>query len=326
LLKGGGAFWALPLDQRYYVIVFGHGAGADFCAAERGAGVCEQANFLAIPALQQGVGKAAHEGIACAGSVHYVHFKGGNFGNFFGRGDEAAVRAESDGDDRGAHAEKRGGDLFVVAFAGELAGGGFAGLQDVHETESGAEFFLGAEVGLGEKAGGNVEIENDADFGIVRDLHRFLYGCDGELRSFGVEMLGGLNVWREAMEDLVHGNFSGDVGEHIDAAFAADIYGNPSQGGEFAFHYFDAGKIHAVFGEGFLDEEAVLIVAEEAEPAGADAEARDLREIVGGDAAGMDFHARGVDFFLGAEQARHDGEIIHGAAADSDDVNFCGSV
>ena len=32
-LKRGGAFWTLLLDQRYYFIVFGHGAGADFCAA-----------------------------------------------------------------------------------------------------------------------------------------------------------------------------------------------------------------------------------------------------------------------------------------------------
>ena len=81
----------------------GHGAGAYFGAAERGAGVCEQAYFLAIPALQQGVGKAAHERVACSGGVHHVHFEGGNSGDFLGRGDQAAVCAECDGDHRRTH-------------------------------------------------------------------------------------------------------------------------------------------------------------------------------------------------------------------------------
>ena len=93
-----------------------------------------------------------------------------------------------------------------------------------------------------------------------------------------------------------------------------------------AFHDFNPGKVHVIFGERFLDDAAVFVVADQAEPAGADAEARDLREIIRGDAAGVDFHARGVDFFFRAEQARHDGEIIHSAAADSDDVNFCVAV
>ncbi len=138
-------------------------------------------------------------------------------------------------------------------------------------------------------------------------------------------MFGGLNVRRETMQHLIDGNFSGDVGEHVDAAFAGDVHRNPGEGGVFAFHDFDAGQVHVIFGEGFLDDAAVFVVADEAEPAGADAEARDLGEIIGGDAAGVDFHARGVDFFFGAEQARHDGEKIHGAAADSDDVYFrCG--
>ena len=93
------AFWALLLDQGHYFVMLGHCAGADFCAAEGSAGVCEQADLLDIPALQQSVGEAAHEGVARSGGVHYVHFEGGNFGDFFGRGDKAAVRAESDGDD-----------------------------------------------------------------------------------------------------------------------------------------------------------------------------------------------------------------------------------
>src|SRR5271170_8522221 len=83
-LKRRGAFRVLLFDQGYYFIVFGHGAGADFCAAERGAGVCEQANFLAIPTLQEGVGEAAHEGVPGAGGVNHVHFESGNFGNYFG--------------------------------------------------------------------------------------------------------------------------------------------------------------------------------------------------------------------------------------------------
>jgi len=40
-LKCRGAFGALLFDQGYYFVVLGHGAGADFGAAERGAGVCE---------------------------------------------------------------------------------------------------------------------------------------------------------------------------------------------------------------------------------------------------------------------------------------------
>ena len=55
------------------------------------------------------------------------------------------------------------------------------GFEDVHQAESGAEFALGAEIGFGEKARGDVEIENDADFGVVRHLHGFFHGSDGEL-------------------------------------------------------------------------------------------------------------------------------------------------
>ena len=226
----------------------------------------------------------------------------------------------------GTHSEKRRGDFFVIAFACKLAGGGFARFEHVHQAKSGAEFVLGAEVGFGEKAGRHIEIENHAYFAVVRYFHRFFHGSDGKLRSFGMEMFGGLNVRREAMQHLIDRNFTGDVREHIDAAFARDVHGNPRERGHLAFHGFDAGKVHVIFGECFLDEEPVLVVAEEAEPAGADAEAGDLGEVIRGDAAGVDFHACGVDFFFGTEQARHDGEIIHGAAADSDDVNFCSRV
>ena len=142
--------------------------------------------------------------------------------------------------------------------------------------------------------------------------------CDASVWKCFADLMCGA----KRLSHLEAGNFPGDVGEHVNAALAFDVNGNPRERRHFAFHDFDAGEIHAVFGKRLLNDAAVFIVADQAEPAGASAEARDLREIIGGDAAGVNFHARGVDFFFRAEQAGNDCEIIHRAASDSDDVNI----
>ena len=101
------------------------------------------------------VGKAAHEGVACTRGVHYIHFEGGDSGDFFGSGDEAAVGAERDGDYQTAAMRSRA----VATFSSSpspvnFACGGFAGFENVHQAERGAEFFLGAEVGTRRKSWG----------------------------------------------------------------------------------------------------------------------------------------------------------------------------
>jgi hypothetical protein len=45
-----------------------------------------------------------------------------------------------------------------------------------------------------------------------------------------------------------------------------------------------------------------------------------LREIVAGDAAGVDFHAIGVDLFISREESRHNRKIIDATASDSYDL------
>src|ERR1700678_2646964 len=135
-------------------------------------------------------------------------------------------------------------------------------------------------------------------------------------------MLSGLDVQSETPVNLRLGNLSGYVRKHVDAALARGIHGNPGQQREFALYDFDSRKIHTIFGEGFVEDASVFVVASMPEPAGADAEAGNLRQIIRRDAAGVNFHARRVDFFFRSKQAWDDRKIIDGAASNSHHIYF----
>src|ERR1700722_5998547 len=136
-----------------------------------------------------------------------------------------------------------------------------------------------------------------------------------------MEMLSLADVRSEAVAYVFHGDAPGDIGEHVDATLALGVDGNPGKTGKLAGNDFDSRKVHGVFGEGLLNDAAVAVVANQAEPAGFGAETRHLGEIVSGHAAGMNFQAVGIDLFLGTEQTRNQGKEIDGAAADADDFS-----
>ena len=317
LLECRSLFGTLGVDESGDFIERAHRAGADFGAANGGAGVGEGADPAVIPILQQTVGEAAHESVAGAGGIDHIYFEGGNVGHFAFTGDERAVGAHGDSDNFRAEGEKFVSNFLVVGLAGNFAGGGFAGFEDVNQLESGDEIFFRAQLGVGEIAGRDVEIEDDANAGCARDFHAFDDGREGKLRGFGVKMFGRFDVFGKKSADLLGGEFAIDVGKHVDAALALGVDGNPDEGGLLALDGFNAGKIEAVLLEGFGDEAAAFVVADEAEPGGGGAEAGNLGEIVAGDAAGVNFESVGIDFFIGAEEARDDSEIIDASASDS---------
>ncbi len=133
-----------------------------------------------------------------------------------------------------------------------------------------------------------------------------------------MEMLGLADVRGEATANVLHGDASGDVREHVDAALAVGVHRNPGETGKFCRDHCDPGNVHVVFDESFLNDAAVVVVADQAEPSGFGAQARDLGEIICSDAAGMNFEAIGVDLFFRAEQTRHQSKKIYGTASDSD--------
>src|SRR4029077_7726988 len=133
-------------------------------------------------------------------------------------------------------------------------------------------------------------------------------------------MFGGLDAWREMAAHLLRGKLPVDIGEHVDAAFSLCVDGNPCERGLLALDGFDACEVQPVIGERFRYQGAALVVADEPEPAGARAEARDLREIVAGNAAGVNLEAIGIDLFVRGEESRNDREIVDATASDSNNL------
>src|ERR1700730_280399 len=135
-----------------------------------------------------------------------------------------------------------------------------------------------------------------------------------------MKMLGAFDVRREAAAHLVHGEFPVDVGKHIDAALTLGIDGNPGERRLLALDGFNAGEVQAVVNERLGYQATALVIADESEPAGAGAEPRNLGEVVAGNAAGVNFQAIGIDLLIGAQEARHDREVVDATASDSYDL------
>src|SRR5260370_20521168 len=133
-------------------------------------------------------------------------------------------------------------------------------------------------------------------------------------------MFGALDVRREAAAPLFRGKFPVDIGKHVDAALALRIDGNPGEGGLLALDGFNAGEVQPVVSESLRYQTSALIVADESEPAGARAEPRDLREIVAGDAAGVNLQPIGIDLLVRREKARNNREIVDPTASHSHDL------
>ncbi len=124
-----------------------------------------------IPILQQTVRQTTHEGVARSGGIDHVHFVRRDVHQFLGSGDQTAIRAERDRHQVGPEPQQCLGDLFVIAFAGQLACGGLAGLQDIHQSQRCSQFFLRSQAGSAKKSGRDVEIKNHAHLGIMGDVH-----------------------------------------------------------------------------------------------------------------------------------------------------------
>src|SRR5713101_7885037 len=113
-----------------------------------------------------------------------------------------------------------------------------------------------------------------------------------------MKMFGALDVRREAAAHQLHGQLPVDIGKHVDAALALRVDGNPGEGGLLALDGFNAGEIQPVVSESLGYQASALVVADESEPAGARAEARDLREIVARNTAGVNLQSIGIDLLI----------------------------
>src|SRR5712692_2312347 len=94
-----------------------------------------------------------------------------------------------------------------------------------------------------------------------------------------MKVFGTFDVRREAVAHLFRRQLPVDIGKHVDAALALGVDGNPGEGGLLALDGFNAGEVQPVVSESLGYQASALVVADESEPAGARAEARDLREI-----------------------------------------------
>src|SRR6266446_2208949 len=166
----------------------------------------------------------------------------------------------------------------------------------------------------------NIQIENHANTCFTRHLHPRVNGWQRKLRGFGMKMLGGFDARRETAAHLLRGKLPVDIGKHVDAAFSLRVDGNPGERRLLALYDFDACEVQPVIGEGFRYQASALVVADEPKPAGARAEARDLREIVAGNAAGVNLQPIGIDLLVCGEESRNDREIVDATASDSHDL------
>src|SRR6266478_4907514 len=171
-----------------------------------------------------------------------------------------------------------------------------------------------------EIAGRNIQIENHANTCFTRHLHPRVNGWQRKLRGFGMKMLGGFDARRETAAHLLRGKLPVDIGKHVDAAFSLRVDGNPGKRGLLALDGFNAGEVHSVIRERLGYQASALVVTDESQPAGARAEPRDLREIVAGNAAGMNLQAIGIDLLVCGEQSRNNREVVDPTTTDSDDL------
>ncbi len=123
----------------------------------------------------------------------------------------------------------------------------------------------------------------------------------------------------KACAHLLRAQFAVHIRKHVDAPLALDIHRNPCERRFFSGNHFDSGKIQAIFGKGAGNKPSALVVSDQPKPPGFGSQARDLREIVSSNAAGVNLEALGVDLLVRPKQARHDGEVVDAAASDSDD-------
>ena len=237
-------------------------------------------------------------------------------------GQQAAVAARRQGDNLGTHRQKFGGHLFGIAGAGHGARRRLAGLQNVGQAHGLGQIGFRAEPGFHEVIGVHIQIEDVLHAGFARDPHRLEHGPKRQLRGFRVEMRGLPDIGREARADLLRRDLRGDVREHVDAALALRVHRNPSDRAELAWHLVDGAGVHAVGVKGVQNGLAVGVVAEQAEPSGRCAATGHLGEIIRGDAAGVDFQTGGGDLIVAVQQMRHEGEEIHGATSQSDNLDL----
>src|SRR6266849_2259302 len=132
-----------------------------------------------------------------------------------------------------------------------------------------------------------------------------------------MKVFGTFDVRREAVAHLFRRQLPVDIGKHVDAALALGVDGNPGEGGLLALDGFNAGEVQPVVSESLGYQASALVVADESEPAGARAEARDLREIVARNTAGVNLQPIGVDLLVGGEESRNNREIVDPTASDS---------
>src|SRR6266436_407994 len=135
-----------------------------------------------------------------------------------------------------------------------------------------------------------------------------------------MKMFGAFDVRRKAAAHLLRGKLSVDIGKHVDAALALRVDGNPGERRLLALDGFNAREVQPVIRECLSYQTSALVVADESKPAGAGAEPCDLREIVAGDAAGVNLQAIRIDLLVCGEQPRNDREIVDATASDSHDL------
>ncbi len=137
-----------------------------------------------------------------------------------------------------------------------------------------------------------------------------------------MQVLGLLDVLGELCADLVGRDLGGHVWEHVDTALAVYVHWNPGQGAKLSLDLDDVASVDLVGLESIQDDLAVGVGADQAEPASGSSGACDLRQVVGGHAAGVNLQLGRVHLIVALKQVGHQGEKIHSAASESDHIDF----
>src|SRR6267154_3664813 len=153
----------------------------------------------------------------------------------------------------------------------------------------------------------------------MSNAHRLAHWRQWKLRGFGMEVSSFDDMPGEARAHLLRVQFAIHIRKHVDAPLALGIHRNPGERRFFPGNHFDSGKVQSVFGKSARNQPSALVVSDESKPPGFGPQARDLREIVSGNAAGVNFQALSVDFLVRPKQARNNSKIIDAATSDSDD-------
>src|SRR5258707_5231328 len=153
----------------------------------------------------------------------------------------------------------------------------------------------------------------------MSNAHRLAHWRQRKLRSFGMEVPGFDDMPGEARAHLLRAQFPVHIRKHVDASFAVGIHRNPRERRFFPGNHFDSGKVQSVFGKSARNQASALVVSDESKPPGFGPQARDLREIVSGNAAAVNFQALSADFLVRPKLTRNTSKIIDAATSDSDD-------